>query len=868
MNLRTLRPFLGAAFLLMPLLSAPVNAGQLSLPTAAAALTTNQALAVSGSVNALDFADNGDLWVGGDFHTLDNKFTNLVRLRAGTYDIPPEFGFNYSSTNQVTALKSLPGGAVLAAFKKLKLARIEPDGTFRTDFVSSVGKSDTVSSITADPTQGFVLTLGEFNPLASPSRSSMRIFDDGGIDSEFDQGQFGPSRDGKYWKATGSPRRFIVTDSNGDNIATNFNLQVFGIPRQLVFRPDGRILSIGGTLVATNGTRYSGVVQMLKDGSIDPSFSTNGLSSVDASVLQPDGKVILGGRFTSFLGRPANAIVRLNRDGTFDESFPATPGADGAVSAIAIGPDGVAWFGGSFSNFNGTASLCLASLSVAPFNTPGQIGFKWTRVGTIENESSVNVEVIRLGSGNGDVTATLRFKDGDDISPIHFSSGDFVPKTIPIPLSKNNDIADGDRSLFVLLDSATGATIIDDADTCEIRIEDDETGLIAEYYNMPLAAQISFSQAVVNQFGGLARVARDPRVHFNWDLERPVFEISTNLFSVVWRGSFVPDISGPHTFQALHDDGIRIWLDGDLILDAWLTDAFLSPPDAAKTVILTAGQEYPIEIHFFNNPLNASVDISLKEYRLRRRHFRPTNNSRVPVTCSPNLVTRHTAIGASSQFTPKFVGSPPVSVHWYFNGTEMAGHTDFSLLVTNVTLDSAGIYSFYASNAAGSCSNNFTMIVGAAPTLTTTNWSQFAKVGDDLTFSISEIGDQPITNFWSKDGVVLDPNSVALEISPVTQAEAGLYRFFARNAFGASTTNQFRLYVLDHDPAPTRIRIDPTNQGTLMITAEPTLRFQLQTSSDLINWNLATNLVANGSSMINAPLLTNEETFVRTILVP
>ena len=74
--------------------------------------------------------------------------------------------------------------------------------------------------------------------------------------------------------------------------------------------------------------------------------------TVFATAVQPDGKILIGGSFTSVLGVARNNIARLNTDGTLDTAF--NPNANGAVYSIAVQADGKILVGGSFTQHRRT----------------------------------------------------------------------------------------------------------------------------------------------------------------------------------------------------------------------------------------------------------------------------------------------------------------------------------------------------------------------------------------------------------------------------------------------------------------------------------------------------------------------------------
>ena len=81
-------------------------------------------------------------------------------------------------------------------------------------------------------------------------------------------------------------------------------------------------------------------------GLVDPSFNLGGYGANGALndlAVQPDGKIIIAGTFTKYNGNATvpNSIARLKADGTLDPTFnPGGPGADSVVIKVALQPDG------------------------------------------------------------------------------------------------------------------------------------------------------------------------------------------------------------------------------------------------------------------------------------------------------------------------------------------------------------------------------------------------------------------------------------------------------------------------------------------------------------------------------------------------
>jgi uncharacterized delta-60 repeat protein len=121
----------------------------------------------------------------------------------------------------------------------------------------------------------------------------------------------------------------------------------------LQLEPDGKII-IGGNFSTVNGLRRSHVARLLPNGLPDADFDPElGPSSeVLALARQSDGKILIGGGFTSCnrISRPR--LARLNQNGSLDESFNPEKGPNGEVRAILTQPDGKILVGGCFTRWN------------------------------------------------------------------------------------------------------------------------------------------------------------------------------------------------------------------------------------------------------------------------------------------------------------------------------------------------------------------------------------------------------------------------------------------------------------------------------------------------------------------------------------
>src|SRR5688572_12695623 len=149
-----------------------------------------------------------------------------------------------------------------------------------------------------------------------------------------------------------------------------FNPNANNLVLTVVVQPDGKILVGGGfSSFSPNGgaaVTRNRIARLNPNGTLDTAFDPNaGGGDVNAIALQADGKIVIGGFFTTLSpnGGTAitrNRIARLNPDGTVDTTF--NPNATGAVRVLAVQPDGKILAGGQFGNIGGANRNRMARL--------------------------------------------------------------------------------------------------------------------------------------------------------------------------------------------------------------------------------------------------------------------------------------------------------------------------------------------------------------------------------------------------------------------------------------------------------------------------------------------------------------------------
>jgi uncharacterized delta-60 repeat protein len=155
----------------------------------------------------------------------------------------------------------------------------------------------------------------------------------------------------------------LNTDGTKDttfNIGTGFNSTVYAT----IIQPDGKIL-VGGDFTTYSGVSYGRLIRLNTDGSIDTTFVNPSInSSVYDMVLQADGKILPVGDFTLVSGVSKTKICRLNSTGgTPDDTFVTGTINGGGIYTIAIDTDQKIIIGGSFTTISGISSNFIGRLN-------------------------------------------------------------------------------------------------------------------------------------------------------------------------------------------------------------------------------------------------------------------------------------------------------------------------------------------------------------------------------------------------------------------------------------------------------------------------------------------------------------------------
>ncbi len=108
-------------------------------------------------------------------------------------------------------------------------------------------------------------------------------------------------------------------------------------------------------------------------------------------------------------------------------------------------------------------------------------------------------------------------------------------------------------------------------------------------------------------FTGFVLTRTDAQVDFNWGTGSPDAGVGADTFSVRWTGRVQAEHSEAYTFYASTDDGVRLWVNGELLIDQWQNQA---ATETSGSLALAAGMSYTIQMDYFENTGQAVAQLS------------------------------------------------------------------------------------------------------------------------------------------------------------------------------------------------------------------------------------------------------------------
>lgn len=708
-----------------------------------------------------------------------------IAARAQTAD-----SFNPQANDGVIAMAVQPDGKVLLGgfFSWLNsqpqqgLARVNADGTTDPSFP---GVSSLVNAI-ALQSDGKVVIGGVFGSVGSTTRSSIaRLHPNGTVDA-------------------------------------GFNPQLDGGVSCLAVQPDGKIL-LGGWFGTVNGSPRSCIARLNPDGSLDTGFNPGAGYNVTSIAPLPDGKIMVGGWFTTLAGQPCNYLGRLNPNGTLDTSFNASLGGVQfpSANAVLVQADGKVVVGGIFTTVNGQARTNLVRLNAdGSLNSPASLGAddevfglaqqtdgKVLVAGNFNTLSSSSCHALGRLNTNATLDGTFNAAIvGQQVSAIAmqangsmvlggwFTSAGGQPRSCVARLGNTaaaTQSLEKQGSAIKWLRSGTGPEVVyttfdysgDGVNWTSLGAGTRITGgwqvsasgvptrhsLRARGFLQGGKYQGS-AQIIEFQSGDLA-ISRQPLSRTNIAGTFALFNVQaggTSPLTYQWRKG------GTNLFNGAKISGAT---------NATLNLNNVFAPDAgAYSVIVRDG----------------STTITSQVATLTV--LDPFIGTQ-PVGLTNDALTL-------ASFSVVAVGTQPLAYSWLKNGAPFGGGTNVSglgtstLTLSNVLGGDAGAYSVVVSNAFGSSTSSVATLTVIDPILTGQPVSQSVSVGQNAMFSVSAIGTTPFSYQWRRNGNPLSgANQATLSLTNLQGTHAGFYDVIVSNASGALTSTTAVLTVLAENTA-------------------------------------------------------------------
>jgi uncharacterized delta-60 repeat protein len=325
--------------------------------------------------------------ISGQFVTYESPLISRGVMVDSTGTVSSSFniGTGFSTTIRTWATQSdgkiLAGGDFTtysgSSTNTTRIIRLNRNGTQDTSFVTGVGFNSTVTDIRVQ-SDGKIIAAGSFTTYSGSSTSGIvRLNISGTRDATFNVGtgatdvkQCSIQSDEKIVVVGGftvysgsTSNRLVRINTNGTrdtsfDIGTGFNNTV----ESVVIQSDGKIIPTGN-FTTYSGSSISRILRLNISGTRDTTFNVGtGLAGSGFAVaLQSDGKIVCSTLTqTTYSGSTARSILRINTDGTLDNTFGFYPPAIGFSStsntpnSLAIANDGKIYWGNAFTTYSGS----------------------------------------------------------------------------------------------------------------------------------------------------------------------------------------------------------------------------------------------------------------------------------------------------------------------------------------------------------------------------------------------------------------------------------------------------------------------------------------------------------------------------------
>ncbi|MBK8186195.1 MAG: hypothetical protein IPK77_02475 [Cellvibrio sp.] len=239
--------------------------------------------------------------------------------------------------------------------------------------------------------------------------------------------------------------------------------------------------------------------------------------------------------------------------------------------------------------------------------------------------------------------------------------------------------------------------------------------------------------------GAAAGTRTDTSVDFNWGAGNPgVGGLGNNQFSVRWTGQLRAPTTGSYRFQTVSDDGVRLWVNGQQVINNWTDHA--SATNTSSSITLEAGYAYSIQLEYYENSGSSVI-------RLLWSPPGTSSFSNLGTAADPNPSTANYCALPTQTCSSGFSGNATAQ---YFNNINLSGSPAATRQESVIDYD----WSTGTTGVTGLTGDNFSVRWDATLKVNATGNYQFQTLSDDGVRLW--VNNQQVINNWTDHSVATD----------------------------------------------------------------------------------------------------------------
>jgi hypothetical protein len=239
------------------------------------------------------------------------------------------------------------------------------------------------------------------------------------------------------------------------------------------------------------------------------------------------------------------------------------------------------------------------------------------------------------------------------------------------------------------------------------------SGLLGEYFNDP-----NNGSHFVTYVGGRL----DGTVTFDWASSAPAAGVTADNFSIRWTGRVQPPVNGSYTFTTIADDGVRLWVNGQLLIDNWIDQA--ATPRSSAPVTLVGGALYDLKMEYYEHAQLATARLQwaypgqAQAVIPQSQLYAPANRPPVVSAGADRTITLPSTVSLTGTASDDGQPSPPGTLTVAWSKVSGPGTVTFgsaNTLSTSASFSAAGSYTLRLSVSDSALTTTDDVIVTGNP---------------------------------------------------------------------------------------------------------------------------------------------------------